>query len=51
MADADWVRQEAARSLGRLWPRLEARFREQAAAMPAEWSAFAQINADYFASK
>ena len=40
MADADWVRQEAARSLGRLWPRLEARFREQAAAMPAEWSAF-----------
>ena len=42
MADADWVRREAARSLDRLWPRLDARFREQVAATPAEWSAFEQ---------
>ena len=30
MADAEWVRQQAAISLGRLWPRLDALLSEQA---------------------
>ena len=30
MADAEWVRQQAAISLGRLWPRLDAVLSEQA---------------------
>ncbi|MFL5803176.1 MAG: alpha-amylase family glycosyl hydrolase [Roseiflexaceae bacterium] len=40
MPDAGWVRQQAAVSLGRLWPRLEACFQEQRLAQPEEWRTF-----------
>src|SRR5262245_17096185 len=40
MPDPGWVRQQAAVSLERLWPRLEACFRERATARPEEWRAF-----------
>ena len=40
MPDADWVRQQAALSLKRLWPRLEAHFAAQRAEAPAQWQAF-----------
>jgi amylosucrase len=40
MADAEWRRQQAAVSLGRLWPRLEAQVHAQADAAPAGWEAF-----------
>ena len=40
MADAEWVRRQAAVSLGRLWPRLDARVRAQASVTPAEWWEF-----------
>ncbi len=38
MADAGWVREQAAVSLGRLWPRIEAQLRDTAA--PETWRAF-----------
>jgi len=38
MADAEWVRKQAAVSLGRLWPRIEAQVRDTAA--PETWQAF-----------
>jgi amylosucrase len=38
MADAEWVRQQAAVSLGRLWPRLDAALGARAA--PEQWHAF-----------
>src|SRR6266536_104281 len=38
MADAGWVREQAAVSLGRLWPRIEAQLRDTAA--PGTWRAF-----------
>ncbi len=40
MLDAERVRQQAALSLGRLWPRLEARFQAQATASPDQWRVF-----------
>ncbi|MBS1967935.1 MAG: alpha-glucosidase C-terminal domain-containing protein [Chloroflexi bacterium SZAS-1] len=40
MPDAIWVRQQAVLSLERLWPRLEAHFAQERAAMPEEWRAF-----------
>ena len=40
MADAEWVRQQAALSLERLWPRIEARFQSGQAAAPDDWRAF-----------
>jgi amylosucrase len=40
MTDAQQVRQRAALSLQRLWPRLEITFRDEANAAPAEWRAF-----------
>ena len=40
MADAEWVRQQAAVSLERLRPRLAARFQAQAGAAPDAWCAF-----------
>jgi amylosucrase len=40
MPDAEWVRQQAAVSLGRLWPRLEANFQHSKAEAPDEWQAF-----------
>lgn len=40
MPDAIWVRQQAVLSLERLWPRLEAHFAQERAAMPDEWRAF-----------
>jgi amylosucrase len=40
MANAEWTRREAAISLGRLWPRLEEAFHEQASAAPDVWLAF-----------
>ncbi len=39
MADTQFVRQQAALSLERLWPRLESSFREVANAAPADWHA------------
>jgi amylosucrase len=39
MADAEWVRRQAALSLERLWPRL-LEFREQAQTAPEAWRAF-----------
>src|SRR5215212_6745751 len=38
MADAEWVRQQADVSLGRLWPRLDAALKQQAT--PEQWQAF-----------
>jgi amylosucrase len=40
MTDVEWARREAGISLGRLWPRLEERFRAEAQAAPADWRAF-----------
>jgi amylosucrase len=40
MADTEWVRQQAAVSLGRLWPRLETTFQTQATSEPEQWRAF-----------
>ncbi len=40
MADARQVQQRAARSLERLWPRMEITFRDEANAAPDEWQAF-----------
>ena len=40
MPDSEWIRRHAARSLGRLWPRLETSFQAEAAAAPAAWAAF-----------
>jgi amylosucrase len=40
MPDAVWVRQQAAVSFGRLWPRLEAQFQKQRKAQPKVWHAF-----------
>lgn len=38
--DASWMRQESAASLGRVLPRIEARFKDQVA--PVEWEAYVQ---------
>ena len=40
MADAETIHQQAALSLQRLWPRLEAALRDEAASAPADWRAF-----------
>jgi amylosucrase len=40
MPDAEWVRHQAALSLERLWPRIEARFVSETAASPDDWRAF-----------
>jgi amylosucrase len=48
MPDPGWVRQQAAVSLGRLWPRLEACVQEQATAQPEQWRAFeARLRAEW----
>src|SRR5262245_601112 len=40
MRDADWLRREAAISLERLWPRMEASVQRQAQERPELWQAF-----------
>lgn len=40
MSDSVWVREQAARSLQRLWPRLATTLGNEATAQPAAWSAF-----------
>jgi amylosucrase len=48
MSDAEWIRQQAALSLRRLRPRLEASFQADAAAAPEAWRAFeARLDAEW----
>jgi amylosucrase len=40
MVDVQWIQQQAALSLKRLWPRLESTFHEEASAAPEDWRVF-----------
>ena len=41
MADPQWLQHQSRKTLGRIWPRVEAHYAEYAAGCPQDWQVFA----------